>query len=517
MDIDTDPFGQADCESELRELGDEYRSIYFGHTPFNVAALTQKAYLIIGRRGAGKTALSHYFSFQTSLHNPLVIDVDEPREYQNVLTQIGSRSLNSPELAVSNARDIWIYLIWCLIFENVKDGEDSIAKACVPCENLKNYTHSGFLNRAIDWLLGHFNEDSLAGGGRQLSDFLSADEFKNAQAAVLLWAKKRPIFVAIDTLEKYDIADVGLMNAIAGLVEAAAEFNSKYSKSGVHVKAFVSGEIFPHLMEVVLQNPLKSVKHPVHMLWRAKDLLRLIAWRYHTFLKKNNLVLPESQSQIDWDNPKDVLLKAWSPYFGKDIKNRRGTLEHTFSYVLRHTQMRPRQLIEICNCIAARSIRSGSFPVMSSHDIIGGVTDGEGILATEIVNSYQLIHPGVEAIIQALSRMPIVFSGSELDKRASESAAHWKRGGYSPSAFSKLVVQLGVVGKVIQKSESGHVNAEFEYAQRTSMQITHRDECALHPMFFSKLNPVLPDRPITVMPFVVQKDEEEWINGYNDE
>lgn len=516
MSQHNDPFGQADCESELEELGDDYKSIYFGNTPFNVAALNPKAYLIIGRRGAGKTALSHYFSFQRRIHNALVIDVDEPREYQNVLTQIATRSLAAPELAVSNARDIWIYLIWCLIFQNRRESAEAIAEACVPCVELTNYTHAGFLNKAIDWLLGHFNAGSLEGEQQKLTDFLDDQTFQAAKTAVLSSSVKNPIFVAIDTLEKYDVNDTGLMNAIAGLVEAAADFNLKFAKSGIHIKAFISGEIFPHLMEVALQNPLKSVKHPVHMLWRAKDLLRLIAWRYHTFLRKHGLLLPESLQDIDWDNSRDVLIKAWIPYFGKDTRNRRGKSEHTFSYVLRHTQMRPRQLIELCNCIAARSIASGNFPRMSSQDISGGITDGEDKLATEIINSYQLIYPGVEKIVQALSRLPIVFSGSELDKRASESASHWKRGGYSPNAFSRLVVELGIVGRVASRSDGGHVSAEFEYAQQTALRISHRDECALHPMFFSKLTPMITERHITVMPFIVQKDEEDWINGSSD-
>lgn len=509
-----DPFGQADCESEIEELGDEYKSIYFGNTPFNVAALNPKAYLIIGRRGAGKTALSHYFSFQRRIDDALVIDVDQPREYQNVLTQIAVRSLSSPELAVANARDIWIYLIWCLIFQNRREGAAEIERACVPCAELTRYTHAGFLNKAIDWLLGHFNAGTLDGDERKLTDFLDDQIFRKAKDAVLLSSSKSPVFVAIDTLEKYDVNDTGLMNAIAGLVEAAADFNLKYAKSGVHVKAFISGEIFPHLMEVALQNPLKSVKHPVHMLWRAKDLLRLIAWRYHLFLKKHNLLLSESLQEIDWDNPKDVLLKAWIPYFGRDTKNRRGKLEHTFSYVLRHTQMRPRQLIELCNCIAARSIASGNFPRMCSEDISSGISDGEDTLATEIINSYQAIYPGVENIVQALSRLPIIFPGSELDKRASESASHWRRGGYSPSAFSRLVVELGIVGRVASRSDSGHVNAEFEYAQQTALRVSHRDECALHPMFFSKLTPAISDQHIRVMPFIVQTDEEDWINGF---
>ncbi len=509
-----DPFGQADCESELAELGDDYKSIFFGQTPFNAAALDTNTYIIIGRRGAGKTALSQYFSFQKKFKNPIVIDVDEPKEYKNVLTEIAKRTKYSPELAVSNARDIWKYLIWCLIFQNTKDAKEEISRACIPCDENLKYSHAGFLNRAIEWLLGHFNSGPLEGENCKLNDFIESDSFDLAKKAVIDHAKDRQIFVAIDTLEKYDPADTDLMNAIAGLIEASAEFNLKYAKHGIHIKAFISGEIFPHLVEVSLQNPLKSVKHPVYMIWRTKDLLRLIAWRYYKFLKKENLLLPESKGLIDWENPQDVLMKAWVPYFGAEIRNRRGISEHSFPYVLRHTQMRPRQLIELCNLIASQSIRSGNFPIMSQNDIIKGVSEGESRLASEIVNSYGWIYPGVGKIIQALSNMPIMFNGSEIDKRASESASHWKNGTYSQDAFCRLVVELGIIGKVVKGgSESGFITAEFEYAQQSSMHINHRDICVLHPMFVKRLNPTLPEVPITIMPFIVKNEENGWING----
>jgi hypothetical protein len=509
-----DPFGKADCESELEELGDDYKSIFFGQTPFNAAALDRQTYLIIGRRGAGKTALSQYFSFQKEFKNPNVIDVDEPKEYKKVLSEIARRTSRDQTSAVSNARDIWKYLIWCLIFQNTKDAGDEVAKACIPCSASQKYSHAGFLNWAIDWLFGQFDAGPLEGDICRLNDFIESDVFDRAQKAVIDQAKTRQIFVAIDTLEKYDPADTDLMNAIAGLVEAASEFNLKYSKHGIHIKAFISGEIFPYLEEVALQNPLKGVKHPVYMLWRAKDLLRLIAWRYHRFLKKENLLLPESKDSIDWDNPKDVLMKAWAPYFGVQIRNRRGVLEHSFPYVLRHTQMRPRQLIELCNSISSEAIKSGNFPVMSPEDIVRGVSDGESRLASEIVNSYGWIYPGVEKIIQALSNMPMMFNGNEIDGRAHESASHWKNGTYSQDAFRRLVVELGVVGKVVKgSSNSGFITAEFEYAQQSSMHINHRDVCVLHPMFVRKLNPELPEVPFTIMPFVVKNEESWWING----
>ena len=73
------PFGEADCESEIRKLGDDYQKYYFYHTRFNRDALEDNVFLIVGRRGSGKTALSRYFSFQTALPNARVIDVDEPK------------------------------------------------------------------------------------------------------------------------------------------------------------------------------------------------------------------------------------------------------------------------------------------------------------------------------------------------------------------------------------------------------------------------------------------------------
>ena len=510
----SDPFGMADCESELEELHEEgYQKIYFGHTPFNVAALDPKTYLIIGRRGAGKTALSHYFSFQTDIANPLVIDVDEPQEYQKVLTQIAKRSYYSSELAIPHARDVWTYLIWCLIFENTKHSTDAIRKACIPCETSELRSHAGFLNKAVDWLLMQFRETDLDANEQTLGRLSDAVAHTEAIAAVIELAKSRQIFIAVDTLEKYDVTDTGLMNAIAGLVEAAAAFNVKYAKHGVHIKVFVSGEIFPYLMEVALQNPLKSVKHPVHMLWRAKDLLRLIAWRYHRFLRKENRLLPESLQSIDWDSPKDVLAKAWIPYFGRIVTNKRGESEHSFAYVLRHTQMRPRQLIELCNAIAARAIESGAFPMATNDDIVAGVTDGEYKLATEIVNSYSRVHEGVAEIVRALNKMPMSFLGSELDRRAPESAPHWKGGGYSPNAFSRLAVELGIVGKIVHLSSSGHISAEFEYSQRSTMRVTHRDQCVIHPMFLGMLDITPPERPLIVMPFIVQNEEAAWLNG----
>src|SRR5262245_63837060 len=94
------PFGEADCESEVKLLGDDYQELYFYHTEFNSQALDRNVYLIVGRRGAGKTALGHFFSFQHQIKGAHAIDIDEPIVYQEVLSRLSTLSSETRELAV---------------------------------------------------------------------------------------------------------------------------------------------------------------------------------------------------------------------------------------------------------------------------------------------------------------------------------------------------------------------------------------------------------------------------------
>src|ERR1700751_4908327 len=114
------PFGQADCESEVKLLRD-YTEIYFDETPFNLPAILPETYLIIGRRGSGKTALSQYLSFQKVIDDPIYIYVDEPAVYQQVLADIAARASESRDIAIPRLAKIWRYLIWCVVFEHTKD------------------------------------------------------------------------------------------------------------------------------------------------------------------------------------------------------------------------------------------------------------------------------------------------------------------------------------------------------------------------------------------------------------
>ena len=501
---DRAPFGEASCEAELKALKAEYSRLYFEETPFNGAAIQPRTYLIIGRRGSGKTSLAQYFSFQKILKNPISIDVDEPEVFQQVLSDIAARASEVREIAIPRLKKVWEYVIWCIIFEHTREGSAVIEEACDETCRTGGRV-SQLINSMIDSLMVLFSATGKNIDTR-MHQLLSDERFEAAKAEVLKIAVKRPIIIAIDTLERSDLSNDALMNAMAALVQCAADFNLDFRDRNIHLKVFMSGEVFPHLEEDVIQNPLKSIKSPVYLFWRPRDLLRLISWRWYNYLRETNLLRDESKGEIHWDNYREVLDKMWIPYFGKVITNARGLEEHTFSYVLRHTQMRPRQLILLCNAITERSMKAERFPQCSEEDILVAIKDRETKLANEIISSFGTVYPNVSKIVDALIKMPMLFTGNELDKRAKQSASHWPPGIYSPDNFRRLVAELGIVGLVRRHNEVGYIDADFEYSIEERLPITHRDECVIHPMFYSRFK-VEFNSPLRVMPFSTEREE----------
>jgi hypothetical protein len=504
---DRDPFGQAACEAEVASLKTEYSNLYFHETPFTEAALRPETYLIVGRRGSGKTALTEYFSFQTDLANPLCVAMDKPEAYQELLSDIAGRASDSPLIAIPRLKRVWEYVLWSVLAECVRRQQS--CQGSHLSDDAVTDRVSNILWRMLDSsLLGKMlkgkGEDS-ASTARSPAGIGNGD-VEAIKDQVLQIARKRPIIVTVDTLEQYDTTNAGLMNAMAALIEFASDFNLTYLPRGIHLKVFMSGEVLPHLQVRVLSNTSKYLRHPVYLLWRPKDLLRLICWRLYHHLKLKGCLRPESEGDIDWTDHRDVKRKMWVPYFGEYLVNARKVQEETFIYVLRHTQMRPRQLILLCNSIAAQSQQSDRFPTFLEDDIRRGILMEEEHLAIEIVNSFQSIYPHVDEIIKALRGVPKIFRGNILDKKATVSASRWPRGTYEQSAFKRLVTELGIVGRVTRNhSEDGYIYAEFEYSLRNDLTISHDDECVVHPMFYQWLA-VEMNSDARVLPFSTDRE-----------
>lgn len=493
------PFGEVSCEAEKQTLGDRYSEYFFENTPFNEDSVLSDTYLIIGRRGCGKTSLAEHFNFQGQIPKARCIDVEEPRTYADVMQKVADLMKFPSEISIPKICEIWNFAIWNLIFDRYKHDNPRIKAACVVESN--EGSASQLIKTVLSGILTKYIMDTGSEVTDQLDSLINNNVFKSAQQATLELSKREPVIVAIDSMEHYSIDDQTAMWSIAGLVQCASEFNEKYSRAGIHIKLFLTDEIFPHLEANIITNTLKYIRSPLFLQWRPKDLERLICWRFYKFL---STMAPKRllHADIKWDNYLEVHQKMWVPYFGKNISNRNKMQEHTFPYMLRHTQLRPRQLIIICNEISRRAQRNGSFPSFDSKVIREAIWESESSIATEVINSYSRIYPNIANIVLALSGLPMCFKGKELDRVAKRTAGYWKDVSYSPDVFRQIVTELGIVGRQRggRDLKTGILEADFEFAIKDRLFLNERDDCVIHPMFYRKLN-IMPVANTCIYPF----------------
>src|SRR5215813_7928626 len=209
---DLEPFGQADCESELKVLGSsEYSKYYFDHTRFNREALSPKVFLIIGRRGAGKTALSQFFSFQQLMPSVTTIEVDEPAAFQQLMSRLAESAANSREVAIPRLVKIWEFVIWSTIFWELQHKDPRIKAALLFTEQTDQV--STFIRQVLKTLVSHFleSENDLAD---ELEDFISNERIRRAKRAVLDVVKGSKVIIALDTMENYAVRDEAMMRSM---------------------------------------------------------------------------------------------------------------------------------------------------------------------------------------------------------------------------------------------------------------------------------------------------------------
>jgi len=220
---DLEPFGEADCESELKVMGpSEYSKYYFDHTRFNREALNPKVFLIIGRRGAGKTALSQFFSFQQLMPNVTTIEVDEPAAFQQLMSKMAESAASTREIAIPRLVKIWEFVIWSTIFWQLQE-RDSRIKAAVLFVDPSDHV-STFIRQVLKFLVSKFLEadNDLAD---ELEDFISNERIQRAKRAVLELVKGTKVIIALDTMENYAVRDESMMRSMGALIQCASSFS----------------------------------------------------------------------------------------------------------------------------------------------------------------------------------------------------------------------------------------------------------------------------------------------------
>lgn len=457
---------------------------------------------VVGRKGAGKTSFivgngleqnaavfhiessdiyTEFNGFQVALDGALKPSVaDFAALWRTVLEHIAIYGVcqlprmgrGSPEL--SNLR---MYLSGIRPIQELSTGVivASVVDAVAQNVNKRYAGDPGYKGRSFVELceqvsngMGRFEEAS-----QWLRDFLKT--------------QKQKLHVVVDNLEDLDPSDAATAKTLKGLFKCVSDDR----RLGTNALPFrcqfaFPAELFAQLNRIS-SNVSKDFPSVHQIVWSKKDLWLIAAERLHLFS-------PASVSEIDPQvDPRDYLRQ----FLPKSLSNGLGMEEDPSTYILRHTQLLPRQFLSMLNHVLSPAAhRSGRLlGTATVEEVLAGVRNAEKLMIQAVFDAFG---PAIaadtietfgfdlsEMMIEIRNNVGLVMPMSEwriqYNRNVSKDEDGFKR-------FIRALLKIGAVGVYDDVRSQGHYSvAEFQYEQGEDLSpVEGEDSLCVHPLFMSK-------------------------------
>ena len=453
-----------------------------------------RPWVIVGRRGAGKTAFLFHRCFSG------LYDHQVPIESAQVFRTVGRQiekviDHNNPGYApfVEN-----VSRIWKAIFVT-----SAASMICARCRNkapfsddpnletMTNYLRRLDINRqtsarAIMTKLlraGRKMEDETSLGiASDLEDVL-INQIGVGEATDALEAfceeHEQKVIVLIDSVEQFPIDDLRMDAAASGLLHLLSQLRLSYSP--LHICFCIPSELYHHFTSEISTNPEKDFESKLMLQWSAFELIKMSALRFDKYLQTTRHVRIRKDNGLPDQPEREDIIAFWRRLMPRSVVNKRGSEEDSFAYILRHTQLLPRHIIGIFNQIVRLSLsREDDDFRLTEDDIIRGVRLAANSLCAGILSSYRQIHPSAADLCDSmLPHMSNAFTMPEFRLAYRDHGRGIVNDYYE--AF-QIMKELGIFGIVIDESKI-YYRGEFEYTQPGSMAFSDDDKFCIHPAF----------------------------------
>ena len=448
---------------------------------------------LIGRRGAGKTAL-----LRSVLYEPksTVVEFSAP----DLLTSVHSiveglkerRGVALPEHIAA----IWNTLLWAAcaaeIAANPKKGDASsdvqavweqlqrICESSTPSPGTVIPPLSAAIRREIKEDTLQITADDVRSGRDERTDNLG---LLLTRAKKLADGRKTPTIVLLDSIENLPGVLGVFEPTIAGLFHLVGQY-SRRRRSGLEFRICLPAEIWS-AVERITANALKDAEAHIYLTWTASDLLHVAGRRLLIALHvlRPDAVPPELNDIEAVIDHTDLWALTSAVVFPQEFTNLRGRRESVSSYLLRHTQLLPRQLLYLLSEIA-RSNRLADTETrlpLTAQSVRQSIQDSEHLILSEVFQAYREPYPDLEAVCRALvGKLPFIFSVEEL--RSAYRRADVR--GRTRLEFAEVLDSLtkaGLIG-VVNRTTDWYVEGDFDYALPADLSISDNSSLCIHPL-----------------------------------
>ncbi|MFT5548116.1 MAG: hypothetical protein ACI9CO_000028 [Candidatus Azotimanducaceae bacterium] len=299
----------------------------------------------------------------------------------------------------------------------------------------------------------------------------------------------------------YSESSTARWQSYAGLLHLIAHFHE--SKVGIQIRYCVAAEQYFFLQERS-SAILKDFADVRLLHWSSGDLLSSLAHRYMIYLQFH----PENRDEDKYQEllnmdiyRREGAQQFFNSIFESEIVNGRLNNENPVDYLLRHTQLLPRQLLVYMNAAMQTALTRNpktKLTTLRVEDLKYAVEEFEELLATEIIDSFSDSFPEGGNIIDNIQNLPIHDVYKNYKKNWQQFGANKALREYSnfpqvtvdSDRLMKFFTEVGILGRALNTAnEEGYLNVEFEYTLPRRLHANPSDLMAIHPIFSSYTDP----------------------------
>lgn len=476
--------------------------------------------IILGRRGSGKSSYLNNLAHKENVI-PVAVEswdaVDIVEEYVNEILQ------TKISLAAEKVADIWHLIFLTLATRelakyNIEDNRFKQFIKTFPVANVAKLT----LVTVVTGVMNLFKEKYFARNTRLFNVGLIIEAMELGCDSLASWetllsdaAKKidKTVILMMDNPEQLEIHgkyaeeanwdeayrnySIARRRAYAGLLTLLAHFNK--GKARIQVRYCVPAEQYVYLVEQS-SAVLKDFANIQLLHWSSGDLLSSVAHRYMICLQLHT----NNRSDIRYHELKQIDIytrEGAYEFFNKILEgpliNERGYKESPIDFLVRHTQLLPRQIIIYFNSAIELMLNenpNADLTRLKPDYIRASVEAQEGLLATEVVDSYKSIYPEGREVINKLVNFPVLATCKEIKegwsvfeaKKVLQKYKMYPQVTVDSDRFLEFLIVTGIIG-VVQRYHQGsiYINADYDYTLAKPLKLQPHDMVAVHPIFSS--------------------------------
>ena len=476
-----EPFGPVDA-GEITDT--KALEIIFERDNKIFRTLRQRASIIIGRKGSGKTSYLKSVCFDPNY--TYVVSLKTSEALSRVIRSISL--LTDTEVFCESVTDLWKTVIYIGLFGEIRHKLPitSRSKSLINDYLAKIGLRDGGTIDDILWkiaeIISERAKDKNHGILAEVIKVFDAVSFKLILETLEaeLKRKNRRAVILLDSLDDFKLHIDVVADAIQGLLKFIGETNLPAAR--IDVRFCLPAELY-HQFISLSTNPNKDFKRKVILHWTAAELVSLATHRLILFGKVHEdhpLSISYELKSIDHGHSPKVLKKILPTKVTCGL----GVEEDPIAYILRHTQLLPRHLLIILNsiCNMSRKYPGTQSTKLSEEALRKGVSAVEATLVQEIFVAYKSVYPNAEAVCKAcIPELQHKFSIGDLE-RVFRREGKKTMGSDEFASFKRMLIEMGIIGRVTNDQDR-YIQAQFEYTVPHQLVTSKDDVLCIHPLF----------------------------------